>query len=241
MDGSRPAASQASAELAELGQDVAPAVDRHPAVAVLRDMAERHRPAGAAHDHRRLADRLRPRPARREADVLALERTGFLGPELLHGQHLLPHDLPTLRGIDAVLLHLVDVPADTDAEQEPSVAREVERGDGLGQHDGIVLGDEADAGAQLQALGHTATRRPAPRTDRGCGDSDRAAARRPATGWCGTRGCGCARGTRATRSPAASASRASAAGPIVRSVGKITTPSSMAAMATPSRPGRAGR
>ena len=56
--------------------------------------------------------------------------------------------------VDAVLLDLVGVPAEADAEHEPTAALAVQRGDGLGRHDRVALGHETDAGADHQAVGH---------------------------------------------------------------------------------------
>jgi hypothetical protein len=52
-----------------------------------------------------------------------------------------------------VVLHLLDVPAGAHAEQEAPAGDVVEGGDLLGGHDRIALDDEADARADLQALG----------------------------------------------------------------------------------------
>ena len=78
---------------------------------------------------------------------------GVLGPQLADRQHVLAGDGPTAVGIDAVVLHLVDVPARRRSRAHPPTGEVVERGDGLGLHDRIVLGDERDAGGQPQPLG----------------------------------------------------------------------------------------
>ena len=45
-------------------------------------------------------------------------------------------------------------PAGADAEQESAAAEEIERRDLLGQQQRVALGDEHDAGAELDALRH---------------------------------------------------------------------------------------
>ena len=52
-----------------------------------------------------------------------------------------------------MVLHLVVVPADADAEHEPAAGDVVERGDCFASDDRVVLGDEADAGAEPQRGG----------------------------------------------------------------------------------------
>ena len=52
-----------------------------------------------------------------------------------------------------MVLHLVLVPADSDAEEEPTARDEVEGRNRLREHDRVVLCDEADAGAELEPLG----------------------------------------------------------------------------------------
>ena len=72
--GSRPAASTARVQLGERGAEPG-AADRDPPVGVLGDVGEQLRAGRAADQHRRTAAlrRLRPRPARREVHVLAVE------------------------------------------------------------------------------------------------------------------------------------------------------------------------
>ena len=107
--------------------------------------------------------------------------------------------------VDAVVLDLVGVPAEADAEDEASARELVEGRDGLRGDDRLALRDEADAGAEQHALG---------RPCRGHGQRDERveralvllarARRRPSAAECGaTRGCACARGGRssAARAP----------------------------------------
>ena len=79
----------------------------------------------------------------READVLAVEGRLLLGPQLAHRQDVLAGDGPPLRRVDAVVLHLVLVPADADAEQHPPAGQVVERGHRLGQDDAGRAGRRA--------------------------------------------------------------------------------------------------
>jgi hypothetical protein len=76
------------------------------------------------HGTRRAADQdpragllhgLRPLPARLEAHELPLEGGHFLGPERLHGEHLLAHERAAALHVDPVVLHLLAVPAEADA------------------------------------------------------------------------------------------------------------------------------
>ena len=53
--------------------------------------------------------------------------------------------------VDAVVVHLVLVPTEADAERETATGEEVERGGGLCGDDRIVLRDEEDAGADAEA------------------------------------------------------------------------------------------
>ena len=82
--------------------------------------------------------------------MLAGERRLLVGPQPLHGQHPLPDDRPALAFVDAVVLHLLLVPAEADAEREPAARQQVERGDLLGRDDRVPLGEEEDAGADPQ-------------------------------------------------------------------------------------------
>ena len=92
------------------------------------------------------------RPYRIEVHELAVIGGFLLGPQRLHRQHMLAHDLEAVLVRGAVILHLVDVPATTDAEHETAARQLVEAGDRLGGHDRLVLRNQADAGADLQFL-----------------------------------------------------------------------------------------
>src|SRR5207253_2296985 len=102
------------------------------------------------HRRMRLLDRLRPRPEGREADQLALEARLLLGPDALHRLDALAEQLPAGAELRPVVLHLLGVPAATDAEQEAAAREEVERRDLLGGRDRVALDQEADARAELQ-------------------------------------------------------------------------------------------
>ena len=97
-------------------------------------------------------DRLGPRPRRRELDVLAVELGGFLGPERAHREHVLAGDVASFGHGDAVVLGLVLVPPEADAEHEPSAREHVEAGDRLRGDDRLPLRDERDAGAEQDAV-----------------------------------------------------------------------------------------
>ena len=58
-----------------------------------------------------------------------------------------------LRRLGAVVRHLLDVPAGSDPEQEPSAGEHIDRGDLLGGDDRVALDDQADPGGDLQPLG----------------------------------------------------------------------------------------
>src|ERR1700680_659607 len=64
-----------------------------------------------------------------------------------------PSAQSALLWVHAVVHHLVDVPSEADPKNESAVGEHVDRRDLLGQHYRIVLGDQADARAQNQALG----------------------------------------------------------------------------------------
>ena len=56
------------------------------------------------------------------------------------------------RDVGAVVGELLDVPADPDAEVEPSARQLVEGGDGLGEREQVVLEGQGDAGADPQVV-----------------------------------------------------------------------------------------
>ena len=67
-------------------------------------------------------------PDRIEVDELAVELGFLLGPQLLHGQHALAQQLEARLVAGAVVLHLVDVPAAADGEDEAAARELVEAG-----------------------------------------------------------------------------------------------------------------
>ena len=66
----------------------------------------------------------------------------------------LTYDRPALGIVGAVILHLFAVPAGTDAEHEAAIGDHVQRRHFFGQCNRIPLDDQADAGAELYAIGH---------------------------------------------------------------------------------------
>ena len=76
-------------------------------------------------------------------DELAVEASHVVGPERLHREHVLADDVAAVLHGDAVVLDLVLVPAEADAEHEPAARELVERGDRLGGDDRLALGGQA--------------------------------------------------------------------------------------------------
>src|SRR5436190_12461033 len=101
----------------------------------------------------RLLDRLRPGPDPIEVDMFAVVGGLVLGPDRLHGFDPLAHDGEAPLWVRAVILHLLDVPAGSHAEEEPAAGEAIERGDLLRGDDRVALDDEADAGGEEYALG----------------------------------------------------------------------------------------
>ena len=123
--------------------------------AILRHGRE-HRVAGAAADeraHPRLLHRLGPGPRRPEVDELAVVLGLVVGPDGLHGRQVLADHVVAAGPVDAVVLGLGAVPAEPDAERDPSAREMVEGGHLLGQQDRLVLGGEENAGAESDARG----------------------------------------------------------------------------------------
>ena len=80
----------------------------------------------------------------------------LLGPQALHhGQHLVGPTPPGLhRNADGLEFHpRLALPADADAEVEPPVRDQVDRGDQLGQEDRVVQGRDDDPGHDAQPAG----------------------------------------------------------------------------------------
>src|SRR5690606_2202222 len=109
----------------------------------------------AAEDHRRmrLLEGLRIRPHGVEIYHLAVELGFLLSPERLHRENPLAQQLEARLVAGTVVLHLPDVPATADAEYEAAVRETVETRHRLGADDRIVLGHQADAGADLELFG----------------------------------------------------------------------------------------
>ena len=169
-----------------------------------------------------VGDRLRPAPRRREVHVLAVERRLLLRPQLAHREHVLAGDRPPLRRVDAVVLHLLLVPPDADAEHD-ATARDSR------SSVAIVLAwtigscwatSEMPVPRRSRSVTVAGGGR-GRRTGRACGGTPRAAPGRRATACAGSSGCACARSPTATRSPVASSSAARRSGRIDRSVGKM--------------------
>src|SRR5215471_8725755 len=134
--------------------DLGAAAARKPAVAEIDHALQRVLALAAEQDGRMwLLGRLGPRPAPVEVDMSAVELGLVLRPDLLEGPHLLLELPEAGLEVGAVVLHLLGVPATTDAEQEATVAEHVETGHRLGGGEGVALDDEADAGADLEVLG----------------------------------------------------------------------------------------
>jgi hypothetical protein len=100
---------------------IAAASNRHPFVAVVDDPPQRVRAVTAYDDWRMgLLDGFGPLPDTVELHELAMELGLVLGPDLLHGQDSLAHQLEAAGGIGAVVGHLLQVPAPAHPEQEAS-------------------------------------------------------------------------------------------------------------------------
>jgi hypothetical protein len=87
----------------------------------------------------RLLLRLGIQPDRTEIDELAVELGLRLRPKRLHRQDAFAQELETAVIANAVILHLFDVPAAADSENEPAAGKLVEARDGLGGNDRIAL------------------------------------------------------------------------------------------------------
>ena len=78
----------------------------------------------------------------------------IIAPERLHGEDLLPNQFAPMLHIDPVILHLLVIPAESDAENETAGGDDVEGGQLFCEGDVIVLRRQADPGSQLDAIGH---------------------------------------------------------------------------------------
>src|ERR1700687_5808345 len=101
----------------------------------------------------RLLRRLGPRPDLLEVYELSMILGLVLRPDFLHRRDLLAQLFPPGSEGRAVVLHLFNVPATADAEDETSVRQVVEAGYFLSGRDGVALDDQADARAELQLRG----------------------------------------------------------------------------------------
>ena len=101
----------------------------------------------------RLLHRLGIGPGAVEAYIFAVVAGFLLGPECLHRLQHLPQIGPALVELDAVIVHLLHVPAGADPEQEAAAGNQVDRRDLLGEGDRIVLVDQADRGTDQDLFG----------------------------------------------------------------------------------------
>src|SRR5262245_48277962 len=134
-----------------------------------------------------------------EIDELAVKLGLLLRPERLHCQDAFSQELETAFIADAVILHLFDVPAAADGENEPAAGKLVEARDRLGGDDRIALGQQCDAGTQLERAGRRRRKRQCHERI-GYANSAWAVRRRPETACAGLRECVCARTPIAIRS-----------------------------------------
>ena len=104
--------------------------------------------------------------------------------------------------VDAVVAHLLHVPAGAHAEQQAPARQAVDARDRLGAGDRLALGDEADPECRPGSSRWPPRRGSRRRTGRAGGCTRAAARRRPGTASRGSRGCGCARGRTRTRTRA---------------------------------------
>ena len=181
----------------------------------------------------RLLHRLRPRPRRLEVHELAGERSP---PPSVHSSlqaRIFSRTILRRRrvALDAVVLHLLVVPAVADAEQEAPVRQLVERRDLLRQPDRVALRDERDAGAELERRVVTAAAAASARNwscVRQYSSGSGGAFSMPPHGVRRDDGmCECS-GNQSESKPRASASFASSMGWMPLSVGNIITPIFMA-------------
>src|SRR5580704_17837359 len=94
---------------------------------------------------------LRIEPYRIEVDEIAVEFGFFPRPQRLHGQHALAHQFEAGIIAGAVILHLLDVPATTDTEDETAAGELIEACDRLCGADRLVLRHQENAGAEPEA------------------------------------------------------------------------------------------
>ena len=99
------------------------------------------------------AVRLGVGPDRVEIHHLAVKLGLILGPQRLHRQDTLAHQLEA-RCVDrAVIFHLLGIPAAADAEHKSPARQLVQARHAFGGDDRIALRHQADAGAELERFG----------------------------------------------------------------------------------------
>ena len=125
------------------------AAGRDPALGELGDVREHGGGGGAAdEDRQRALGRLGPGPGGGERDVLPAELGYLFLPEAAHRQDVLAEPRAAGRRVDAVVVHLFDVPAVADPYREAAARLLVDGGQGLGGDDGVALCRQQDAGSE---------------------------------------------------------------------------------------------
>ena len=94
-----------------------------------------------------------------EAGELPVVRRDLLAPQLGHQLEVLAQHGASPRARHPVVLELLDVPAEPDAESHPAPGEVVEGGQGLGQRDRVVLHRERHRRAESDGRGHGRSRR----------------------------------------------------------------------------------
>jgi hypothetical protein len=109
----------------------------------------------AADQHRRMRPLFRfgIHPYRIEVDVLAVKLGLFLRPQRFHREHALAQQLEARLIAGAVVLHLVDVPAAPDREDESPIGQLIEARHRFGRDDRIALRNQRNARPELEPAG----------------------------------------------------------------------------------------
>ncbi len=102
----------------------------------------------------RLLHRFRVGAHGREIVVAAMILSLILAPEFFHGQHGVLHLGPAVREISTHNLRFFLKPASAHAEDKPTAGDTVQRGNLFSQHEWVVLGHQADTGAELNLAGY---------------------------------------------------------------------------------------
>src|SRR5579862_3284461 len=127
---------------------------REPAVAIVDDAAQRVIGLAAEDDRRmRALHRLGIRPDLVEIDHRPVILGLLLGPQRLHREDALAHQLEAGFVAGAVVFHLLDIPAAADAEDDAAARQLVEAGHRFRGDDRVALGNETDPGAEQQLAG----------------------------------------------------------------------------------------